>query len=234
MATVERAIPGVRRGRRVVVLVVAGLLLLGVALAVRSAASPPEAGPGLERFSPDEMAALEQQAWQAYYERRWPALFGLLFRITRDQFGLPFWQSVYPTYLGTRAQVVFARQGDADGEAEGYMRAFYAAVREPSGGRYDPERAAAAEIRWWVVHRHRASYPDTSALVEALADLYAEVYQVPPQAVRVAAQHRAEAMELSDRWVREGKAPESPLLAEIEAELRESYRALRAALSQSR
>lgn len=218
------------RRRRAIVVLVAGLLLVGVALAVRPAAQPDER-PGLERFSPDEMAALEQEAWQAYYERRWPTLFQLLFRVTRDQFGLSAWQSIYPTYFGTRAQVVFARQGDAGGEAEAYMRSFYEIVRQPSGGRYDPERAAAAELRWWVVHRNRASYPDTRALTEALAGLYAEVYQVPAETVRPAAQHRADAMDISDRWVREGKDPASPLLAEIRAELLESYRALKAALT---
>jgi hypothetical protein len=178
------------------------------------------------RSSPEAMARLEQRAWQAYYERRWPMLGRLLFRITREQIGLPLWRALYPAYLAARAQIVFARRENQGGVAEAYMRRFYEQVRRAKGSRYDPARAAAAELRWWVVHRHRADYPDTTALVDALADLYAELYQRPADAVRPAAHHRAEAMELSDRWVRDGKDPRSPLLGEIRAELAESYRLL--------
>jgi hypothetical protein len=225
----------VRRGawrQRTLIALLAGLIVVGVVLALRNGDDRSrEGGAPLERFSPEEMASLEQQAWQAYYERRWPTLFWFLFQITRDQFGLPFHEAIVPTYLGTRAQLVFAQRGDEGGEAEAYMRQFYAAVREPTGGRYDPDRAAAAEIRWWVVHRRRAEYPDTEALVDALADLSAEVYRIPVAAGRPAAEHRARAMELSDRWVRDGKNPESPLLGEIRAALLESYRALKAAVT---
>jgi hypothetical protein len=89
---------------------------------------------------------------------------------------------------------------------------------------------AAAELRWWVVHRHRAEYPDTTALVDALSDLYVELYGISRAAARPAAHHRAEAMELSDRWVQEGRDPGSPLLGQVRGELFRSYKCLRAAL----
>ena len=218
------------RRRPVLLGLLAGLLLLGAVLAVRVATEP--SGSRLDRFSPEDMATLEQQAWQAYYERRWPTLFLTLFRVTREQFGLSAWQSLHATVVATRAQVVFGREGDAGGKAEADMRRFYELVREAGGGRYDPARAASAEVDWWVVHRHRADYPDTTALVEALAELYAVVYQIPVEAGRPAAKHRARAMEVSDRWVRDGRDSNSPLLAEIRAELLESYRALKVAITE--
>src|SRR5687768_10913738 len=81
-----------------------------------------------------------------------------------------------------------ARQGDADGAAEATMRRFYALVRAPLGASYDVDRAAAAEVRWWVVHRQRHQYPDSSALVAAMAALYQEVYGLPAEAVQAAAE----------------------------------------------
>ena len=112
------------------------------------------------------------------------------------------------------------------------MRRFYAVVRRARGSHYDPARVAAAELGWWVVHRNRADYPDTTALVDAMAALYTELYRQPEEAVRPAAHHRAEAMELSDRWVHEGKDPRSPLLRAIRAELARSYRALHRAITE--
>lgn len=64
-----------------------------------------------------------------------------------------------------------------------------------------------------------------------LAALWAEVYGVPADAVRPAAEHRARAIDYSDRWVAEGREPESPLLARIRDALIACYRALGAALA---
>ena len=67
-------------------------------------------------------------------------------------------------------------------------------------------------------------------LVDALARLYAFVYQAPHDDVRPAAAHRAQAMDLSDQWVAEGCRPDSPLLALEHAALVRSYAALLAAV----
>jgi hypothetical protein len=68
--------------------------------------------------------------------------------------------------------------------------------------------------------------------VDAVARLYAFLYQVPHGAVRPAAAHRAHGMDLSDRWVAEGGRPDSPLLALEHAALVRSYAALLAAVHQ--
>ncbi len=154
----------------------------------------------------------------------WPTLFDLLLRLTRGQFGLMLPGAVYASYLGTQAQVVWARQGAHDGLAEAYMRRFYAYIREPANGPYDPATAAALEVNWWAVHRNRDQYPDRTAL--ALATTYAEVYQAPAARMLPAGDARAAAMDLSDQWIREGKDPNSPLLEEIAALLTQSYRSL--------
>jgi hypothetical protein len=64
----------------------------------------------------------------------------------------------------------------------------------------------------------------------ALRDLYAYAYEVEPATVREAAQLRADAMNVSDRWIGEGCDPESPLLADERALLVRSYASLLAAV----
>ena len=67
-------------------------------------------------------------------------------------------------------------------------------------------------------------------LVGALTRLYSFLYGEPDEAVRPAAVHRTEAMDLSDRWVAEGCRPDSPLLAREHAALVRCYAALLAAV----
>jgi len=66
--------------------------------------------------------------------------------------------------------------------------------------------------------------------VEALCDLYAYVYGADHADVRLAAELRARAMDVSDAWVEAGRDPADPRLAEERALLVRSYAALLAAV----
>jgi hypothetical protein len=220
---------GRRRGLR-------WLIVLAVAALAWAALAPPPAPAGgsrLSAFAPETLASLEQEAWEAYYYRQWPRLFWLLLQVMRSQFGLSWAQSVYGAYLNTRAQVIFARQGDLGGEAQAYMRQFYALVREPLGASYDVDRAAAAELNWWVVHRRRHEYADYTELVKAMAALYQEVYGVPADKLQ-AALGRVRAVDASDQWLAQQMPPGSPLLAQVREELLAGYTALKAAIQEQR
>ena len=70
----------------------------------------------------------------------------------------------------------------------------------------------------------------TRELVVALRDLYAYTYGVEPVDLELAAELRAEAMDVSDGWVQDGCDPEAPALAEERALLVRSYAALLAAV----
>jgi hypothetical protein len=209
---------------------VAILAVIGYAIATTPKAIPGR--PPLTAFDPEQVGRQEQRAWQAYYLHQWPQLFNLMLRMTRSAFGLSLPQAVYASYLNTQAQVVWSRQGAADGLAEAYMLKFYEYVREPVGGQYDPKKAAKLEVHWWAIHRDRDLYPDHAALAQALADSYAEVYQLPTEKLLPAGEARAAAMDLSDRWNREDKDPNSPLLEEIATLLVQSYRSLSEAVGQ--
>jgi hypothetical protein len=203
--------------------------MLAAAIVVYAVATAPPTVPGrspLTAFDPQTVGRLEQRAWAAYYYRQWPRLFDLMLRMIRSTFGLSLHEAIYASYINTQAQIVWARQGAQDGKAEALMREFYEYVREPTGGKYDSARAAQLEVNWWAVHRNRDQYPDHSALAKALADTYAEVYQVPAERLLPAGEARAAAMDLSDQWIREGKDPNSPLLEQIATLLVQSYTSL--------
>ena len=109
------------------------------------------------------------------------------------------------------------------------MARFYRLLRQP----IDPLRAADARGRV-VARAPREPVPRPAgageALIVALRDLYAYSYGVEPDSVRQAAALRAEAMDVSDRWVKAGCDPADPQLAHERSLLVRSYAALLAAV----
>ena len=88
-------------------------------------------------------------------------------------------------------------------------------------------------MEWWRAHRadqHGAGPGAHEEVVAALRDLYAYTYETDPGLVRPAAELRAEAMDVSDRWVEAGCDPADPQLAEERTLLVRSYAALLAAV----
>jgi hypothetical protein len=114
------------------------------------------------------------------------------------------------------------------------MHELYTLVRLRFGEPADPARAARLEIDWWRAHRKRQYAADPAEtgdeLAESVIRLYSYLLDRPEAVVRPAAIHRVEAMDLSDRWVREGCRPDSPLLPLEHAALVRAYSALLAAV----
>ena len=114
------------------------------------------------------------------------------------------------------------------------MRRFYALVKLTYGHPENPAEAARLEVDWWRAHRENQYATEERGagdeLVESVTRLYSFLYREPADAVRPAAAHRARAMDLSDRWVAEGRDPQSPLLPLEHAALVRSYAALLAAV----
>jgi hypothetical protein len=184
----------------------------------------------MRRFDPDKVAYFEKENWAAYYQRQWLRLFRVSVQMVRHAFVLPFWPALKGAYYVARAEMAAAPADNDVPLAERYMARFYALVKRIHGGAYDVEQVARLDVNWWVVHRRLFGHSDSEELVEALAALYAAVYGVSRAQVRTAAYHRAQAMVYSDRWVQEVRTEPSPLLTQVEEELRLSYRALRQAV----
>jgi hypothetical protein len=189
----------------------------------------------LRSFDPARIADLEYRAWVGYYLRRWPQVLAASVGLVRVGFGMDWIRTLHGAWLVLRANQLWAPFPDNDPErARSCMRRFYALVRLSHGEPANPAKAAELEVDWWRVHREAQHSPDSAVrgeeLVESVTRLYSYLYGEPEAAVRPAAVERARAMGLSDRWVREGCQPDSPLLPLEHAALVRSYAALLAAV----
>ncbi|HTT49945.1 MAG TPA: DUF5995 family protein [Streptosporangiaceae bacterium] len=197
-------------------------------------AGPPAAGraPGrLRSFDPAQVAGLELRAWVGYYRRDWATVLRCTVALVRAGFGMSWPRTVQGAWLLLRASQLWAPLDNDPEAAQRCLRQFYGLVGTTYGTPGDSAEAARLEVEWWRVHRERQhGFRPAEPLVDALARLYAFVYQAPHSDVRPAAAHRARAMDLSDQWVAEGCLPDSPLLALEHAALVRSYAALLAAV----
>jgi hypothetical protein len=187
----------------------------------------------MRSFDPRRVGSLECRAWETYYRRKWAAFLVASVGLVRAAFRMSWPRTLVGAWLVLRANMVWAPFPDNDPDkARALMRRFYQLLRrsEPSTA-FDPTRASELEVEWWRVHREHQHAGDSSeGLIVALRDLYAYTYSADPSEVREAARLRAEAMDVSDRWVEAGSDPANPMLAEERALLVRSYAALLAAV----
>jgi hypothetical protein len=183
-------------------------------------------------FDPVKIGNQETTLWVTYYRRQWARFLVTSLLVVRDTFGMDWLRTIHGAWLVLRANQLWApNPGDPDG-ARRCMARFYALLLLTHGAPTDPARAARLEVGWWAAHREHQyeAGSDDGPLVTALARLYAYVYDTAEEAVRPAAQHRARAMDISDRWVAAGREPGSPLIASERAELVRCYASLLAAV----
>ncbi len=187
----------------------------------------------LRSFDPVRLADLEYRAWVGYYLRNWPQVLMASLGLVRMGFGMDWCRTLHGAWLSLRAIQLWAPFPDNHPDrARAYMRRFYALVRLTYGEPANPARAAELEVDWWRVHRE-AQYGLGSSrddLIESITRLYCYLYAEPEAELRPAAVHRAQAMELSDQWVKEGCSPDSPLLPLEHAALVRAYAALLSAV----
>lgn len=188
----------------------------------------------MRSFNPRVVGRRECRAWETYYRREWGAFLAASVGLVRAAFGMSWPRTLVSAWLVLRANQVWAPFPYNDPEAaRRLMTRFYQLLRKSTSESFDPARAACLEVEWWRVHRE-AQHADGSGrsedLTVALRDLYAYSYSVDPAEVHRAAALRAEAMEVSDRWVEGGCDPEDPRLAHERRLLVRSYAGLLAAV----
>ena len=178
----------------------------------------------MRSFDPRAVGGWECRAWETYYRRKWGAFLVASVALVRTAFRMSWPRTLVGAWLVLRANQVWApAQNDPDA-ARALMTRFYRVVCHAHGAGFDPRVAARLEVEWWRAHREH------DRLADALTELYAYTYAAPPGAVRQAAELRAEAMDVSDRWVAEGCDPLGVALADERALLVRSYAALLAAV----
>lgn len=186
----------------------------------------------IRNFDPRKVAHYEKENYVAYYQKDWLKLFRVSVAMVKEAFALSWLQAVYGAYLVARAEIAAAPFPDNDIPlAESYMRRFYQFIRNVHKEEFDTALAAKLDVNWWVIHRRLFANPENQELVDAVACLYEEVYRATSEKFQEAAYHRVMGMLYSDRWVREGKPADSPLLVQEEEELYLGYKALKEAIN---
>lgn len=204
------------------------LLLVVVTVAVYALGFQTPPGPrSLRAFTPDRVASLEREMWQAYYQKQKPRLFGLLVVTLREQYRYTWARAAQAAFHLARAAAWF---GDARGGYERVvpdLEAAYTIARDWSSSDFDPAEVARAELDWWVARRDPARRSPAN-VGRLIAQEYALLYSVPRERVAEAGRLRAEAGALRDAGAAQ------PDWAEVERLLRESYRSLRAGVGPAR
>jgi hypothetical protein len=183
------------------------------------------------QFDPDRLAALELEMWKAYYRRKGPRLFRLLVRANREQAGIGWPRAIFAAFWLAWPAVRFGRaSGDYDRYSREIARGYRLLGLPPE---VDIEEVARRELRWWVVRREIGLAAGVAA-GDAITALYSAIYGVPEATVAEAGRLRGLAAEVRDRAATAD--PDGPTGAgtaywpEVGRLLRESYRALRAAV----
>ena len=153
----------------------------------------------LRQFDQNEVARLETAMWRSYYDKERLRLFRELAELMRTQYRLPYLRSNAVAYDAAKAAFVFkGGHGRSDYEqALPALVSFYRAIHQVGDVNFDVDRAAKLELEWWIIHRERKQY-GRAALDRALAELPAEIYQLPAERFAEHARLRAEAMVLRD------------------------------------
>ena len=183
-------------------------------------------------FDADRLAALETGMWKAYYRRQPARLFGLLIQGLREQAHASWPRAIAASLFLTKGAAGFARSTrDYERFAPDIARG-YRLLGLPRN--VDAEEVARRELRWWVVRRE-IGLAAGAAAGDAITRLYAALYDVPETVVSEAGRLRGVAAEVRDRGASED--PDGATGAgqsywpEVARLLRDSYRALHAALA---
>ena len=184
----------------------------------------------LREFDPDEVARLETAMWRSYYEKERVRLFRELSELMRTQYDMPLVRSNQVAYYAANAAFVFQKgkkRTDYE-EALPDLVKFYQSLRTMSDIPFDVNRAARLELEWWIIHRERAKHPPGD-LEHALAELQAEIYQIPIERLQEHGRLRAQAMTIRDTKADSGGVSETDW-AKIDELLHQSWRSLATAV----
>lgn len=183
----------------------------------------------LRGFEPAETARLETAMWRDYYEKRYAALLGHLYELSRTQFGFSPLDSLRIALAAAQAAKAFqpTRSREAADAALPPLLAYYRLLASATPGGFDIAEAAWLELDWWQARREAVGpgqYGVTIARVAAI--IYGK--RIDDPSLLVSGIGRAEAMAYRDE---RGQAMTDPDWSEVECRLRRAYRSLKAAVA---
>ena len=145
------------------------------------------------------LASAETEMWKAYYSKDKSRLAWNLVQVLRRQFGISAYEASETGNLLADSAMKFkaAKPGQYD-EALPDLIAAYSKVKEYSGLPFDPEKAAKADLAWWI-DRRDPERNDPKTIGEGIAHLYEVMYGYKHSGFTRAGLLRAEAAHLRDQ-----------------------------------
>ncbi|HWQ36774.1 MAG TPA: hypothetical protein VNQ79_28335 [Blastocatellia bacterium] len=206
-ASSAKVAAGPRRARKILLSIIA-VIVVFAAWAAFDLFGP--RATSLRQFDANEVARLETAMWRSYYDKQRLLLFRELAELMRTQYRLPYFRSNAVAFQAAKAAFVFKEgHGRSDYEkALPNLVKFYRAIHQVGDVNFNVERAAKLELEWWIIHRERKKY-GREALERALAELPAEIYQIPADRLMEHARLRAEAMLIRDDKAEAGGVSEA-------------------------
>src|SRR5215813_2360241 len=133
----------------------ATLAAIALILAALAAYAAVPRNADLAAFDPGEVARLETLMWRHYYDKRFVALFGDLYRLARDQDGFSPLDSVRIAVAAARAARAFqpSTSRDAAQVAVPLLVDYFSVLARGAPGPIDVAVAARTELDWWQQRR---------------------------------------------------------------------------------
>jgi uncharacterized protein YndB with AHSA1/START domain len=182
-------------------------------------------------FDPDRVAELETAGWRAYYQRRWGRLLRVVVTLSQEQFQIPFPMSLVAAYYATRASLAWAPLDHDLRAVEAYYVRFYRLARRYGGLRFDPERVAALELEYNVVHRELVGRSNKVRFADTMTRLHSGVFGLSPEQAGESAEQRVLANTIVDRITNGQSTDTAGDWRLIEAALTKCYRSIQAQLT---
>jgi hypothetical protein len=198
------------------------LAILAIAAAFAGWAAYPR-HPNLAAFDPEALARTDTALWRAYYDKRYFALLGDLYSLSRDRYGFSPLDSLRIALAAARAAKTF-QPTRSRAEAQAALPdliAFYRLIAKATPTAFDIDAAARAELDWWQARRENVT---ADAYGLTIAKTSALVYGKDNAQLREAGVLRAKAMAYRDAH---GTAMTEAEWNAVYEQLRASYLALK-------
>ena len=125
----------------------------------------------LRGFEPAEIARLETTMWRDYYDKRYVALFGHLYELSRTQSGFAPLDSVRIALSAAQAAKAFQPTGsrDAADAALPQLVTYYRLLASAVPICFDVTEAARLELDWWQARREAVDPEQYGVIVARVA-----------------------------------------------------------------
>ncbi len=149
-------------------------------------------------FDADKIAAAETKMWQAYYSKDKIQLAMNIISLLRNQHSLTLLNAKKIGELLAASAIKFqSASGNYEYAALPDLINAYTLIKQTSGAAFDPEKAARAELAWWVARR-TPGQNSAEQVGEKITELYTILYGKTNPEIQKAGLLRAKAAVLRD------------------------------------